>query len=259
MAERSEDNKEKSPARRNNQQQKVLVERIEGLKDTTLRLAERSHYLQEHVELLETRVKTLSMLAAALWLGSIALAALLLGYWLPQVRKQIADVRMSLPQSTQGETSETIRTQISTEVTETVKKLAPELLATAITEGKLAAPSDDVSGTAVQSTQSNLIIGPENKALRVVVGKTDPQQTAWAQYNDSGIYVDIDTSAAGFSSTPYYFTSLGGHTNNWMAQGVTSIYEPTAKGFRVHVGHLNLTAAKAKEWGWYINWVAIGE
>jgi hypothetical protein len=94
--------------------------------------------------------------------------------------------------------------------------------------------------------------------LRIVVGKTDPQKTRWVQYNDGGIYVDIDTSSAGFSVTPYYFTSLSGHTNNWMAQGVTSIYSPTAKGFRVHVGYRGLTAAQAKDWGWAISWIAIG-
>jgi hypothetical protein len=101
--------------------------------------------------------------------------------------------------------------------------------------------------------------GPGNETLRIVVGRTDPKKTRWIQYSDGGVAVEVDTSHAGFSAPPYYFTSLGGHTNNWMAQGVTSIYEPTAKGFRVHIGHRALTTAQAKEWGWYVNWIAIGE
>ncbi|MGE0824409.1 MAG: hypothetical protein AB7G75_03830 [Candidatus Binatia bacterium] len=258
MAEKSEGNKEKIPARRSHQP-KDLAERLEGMKDSTLRLTERSHHLQEHIGQLEKQVKTLSRLILAVLLGSLVLIALVVGYWLPQIRKQLADVRMSMSQPAPEETAAAVRTRITTEVTETIKKLAPEILATASKEEKFAVPLSDTPGTPIQTGQSGMIIGPDNQAFRVVVGRTDPKQTAWEQYNDSGIYVDIDTSTAGFSSTPYYFTSLGGHTNNWMAQGVTSIYEPTAKGFRVHVGHNRLTAAKAEEWGWYINWIAIGE
>ena len=113
-------------------------------------------------------------------------------------------------------------------------------------------------GGKIANLMVGTVKGPASETLRIVVGKTDLQNTRWVQYSDGGIYVDIDASSAGFSSTPYYFTSLGGHTNNWQAQGVTSVYLPTTKGFRVHVGHRELTAAQAKEWGWYVNWIAVG-
>ena len=146
--------------------------------------------------------------------------------------------------------------QVEQEVLAAVQKLAPELLATADKENGQGRPVTEGAETLVSSAVG-VATGPTGETLRLVVGKTDPRKTPWVQYNRGGIYVDIDTSRAGFASTPYYFTSLSGHTNNWLAQGVTSIYLPTATGFRVHVGSRELTAAQANSWGWSISWVAI--
>ena len=179
---------------------------------------------------------------------------------LSQMQQQLA-VLQAIPRQPPARSNGDLE-QIKQELLESVKQMAPDLLTAAIKDGKFSALSSSAATAAVNAPTSSavgVVKGPENETLRIVVGRTDPKNTRWIQYSDGGVAVEVDTSHAGFSVPPYYFTSLGGHTNNWMAQGVTSIYEPTAKGFRVHVGHRELTIAQAKEWGWYVNWIAIGE
>ena len=252
-----------------------LEEKIFDAKDATLRLWERNRHLQEKVGMLESRVRLLTWFALALVVGSIGMFAVITKGQLSPLQGQVVALqeRMSPLQAKleefdrvmqAGENRETAAAgeariqQLEKNLLESIKKLAPEILATALQERDHEHPANNVSGETAKPTVG-AIKGPAGETLRIVVGKTDPQKTHWVQYSDGGIYVDIDTSSAGFSSTPYYFTSLGGHTNNWQAQGATSIYLPTEKGFRVHVGHRELIAAQAKEWGWYINWIAIGD
>jgi hypothetical protein len=250
-----------------------LEEKIFDAKDATLRLSERTRHLQERVGGLESRVRFLNRLALGLLLGSVGAFAAIAKGQLSPLHSQVVALQESMgPLQAKleefdrtmkaGEKRETAAVgeariqQLEKEVLESVKKAAPEILAATLKEEGHVPPTNAVGGEIV--TPVGAVKGPASETLHIVVGKTDPQQTRWVQYSDGGIYVDIDTSSAGFSSTPYYFTSLGGHTNNWQAQGVTSIYLPTEKGFRVHVGHRELTATQAKEWGWYINWIAIG-
>jgi len=99
----------------------------------------------------------------------------------------------------------------------------------------------------------------------VFSGSTTPGSTNWREYIGSdgklsGIYLDVDTSSAGFTSTPNYFTSLGGDGWHWSIVGATSIYKPTRNGFRVYI--LNARGAIrtpefANEKKWHINWVGI--
>jgi hypothetical protein len=98
--------------------------------------------------------------------------------------------------------------------------------------------------------------GQGGAELRIAVGRTQPSQ--WVQYNNDGIYVDVDTSDAGFTQTPYYFTSLIGNTNHWLARGSSSIYLPSPNQFTVYINYGNITAGNANAMGWYINWIAIG-
>ncbi len=100
--------------------------------------------------------------------------------------------------------------------------------------------------------------GPAGEAFRIAVGKTSPGNTNWIQYGQNGIYVDIDTSGAGFSSTPFYFTSLGGNSRHWTTQGATSIYSPTATNFRVYIYKQGLTVSEANDNRWHIVWIGIG-
>ena len=64
---------------------------------------------------------------------------------------------------------------------------------------------------------------------------------------------DQNTSACGEVRTPTYLTSLGGTSRHWATTGVTSIYTPTATGFRVYV-ETTETVATAKANQWHVNW-----
>jgi Tfp pilus assembly protein PilN len=254
-----------------------LEEKIFDAKDAALRLWERNRHLQERVARLESRSKFLTRCALGalgLVLASLGLLAFIAKEQIAPLQSQVTTLQATLsPVQAQLEELERVRQtgassataateearmqQLKQDLLESVKKLAPEILATAMKDGGQVSLPTAASG-AVTTTTVGTVKGPTGETLRIAVGRTDPQKTPWVQYNEGGIYVDIDTSSAGFAATPYYFTSLSGHTNNWMAQGVTSIYLPTAKGFRVHVGHQDLTTAQAKNWGWSISWIAIG-
>jgi len=253
---------------------RTLEEKIFDAKDATLRLWERNRHLQQRVGGLERRVRVLTWLALVLMLGGTGLFAFIAQGQVAPLQRQVVALQKtmsSLPArieevagtmtaraNTAAATSDDAHgKQVEQEVREAIQKLAPDMLATAGKESEQGRAVTAGSGPLV-SAAVGAATGPTGAPVRLVVGRTDPHQTPWVQYNHGGIYVDIDTSSAGFASTPYYFTSLSGHTNNWMAQGVTSIYLPTATGFRVHVGYRELTAAQANSWGWSMSWIAIG-
>ncbi len=98
----------------------------------------------------------------------------------------------------------------------------------------------------------------ERMVPRLPTGRTVPGATAWQQYGDSGIFVDVDTSAAGLSGTPVYVPSLGGDSCHWRTTGGSSVYAPTATGFRVYVSFLDgaIDPAVANSWKWHVNWIA---
>jgi hypothetical protein len=251
-----------------------LEEKIFDAKDATLRLWERNRHLQERVGGLESRVRLLTWLILGLGLVSAGVFAVLAKGQVSPLQNQVAGLQETIgtlqarveasdraikagANNSSSSLDETRIKQMERQMLDSVKNQVPDILASIIKEGGPGSPFTAVHGT-IGSTTVREVKGPTGEPLRLVVGRTDPKKTSWVQYNDGGIYVDIDTSSAGFSATPYYFTSLSGHTNNWMAQGVTSIYLPTEKGFRVHVGHRELKAAQAKEWGWSVNWIAVG-
>jgi hypothetical protein len=90
------------------------------------------------------------------------------------------------------------------------------------------------------------------------VGSTQAGTTNWQSYGTNAIYVDVDTSAARFTATPLYFTSIGGITNQRDAQGINAIYSATSKGFRIYLRNWNgvaLTPAYANSKGWCVQWL----
>jgi hypothetical protein len=97
--------------------------------------------------------------------------------------------------------------------------------------------------------------------LKIATGRTEPDATNWVQYQDTGIYVDVDTSAAGFTKTPVYITSLGGDNNHWGVTGASSVYNVNSTGFRVYIrwdkSYRNelLKPEFAKAAKWHINWI----
>jgi hypothetical protein len=75
--------------------------------------------------------------------------------------------------------------------------------------------------------------------LRMCTGKTTA--AVWSFYEvyidgtRCGAYIDIDTSACGFTAAYNYFPTLLSAPSIWTTVGVTSIYSPTATGFRLYV------------------------
>lgn len=92
----------------------------------------------------------------------------------------------------------------------------------------------------------------------VIFGRTTPGRTPWRRYGHRGIYVDVDTSIAGFTSTPVYVCNLGGDGNNNFMWGASSIYHPKKSSFRVYIynPHGYIHPNTANRYRWHINWAA---
>jgi RES domain-containing protein len=91
-------------------------------------------------------------------------------------------------------------------------------------------------------------------------GRTTPGATNWKAEGSSAIYVDVDTSAAEFPSTPLYFTSLWGTGNHWNAQGINAVYRARSAGFRIYLKSntgVALTPAYANRQGWCVQWLGV--
>jgi hypothetical protein len=97
--------------------------------------------------------------------------------------------------------------------------------------------------------------------MRMESGQTSIND--WMTYHTgNGVYVDVNTAAAGFKSIPHYVVSLYGKSQHWAVTGVTSIYNASISGFRVYLrwsvsGNIPLNAAHAQEKGWYLRWTGI--
>ena len=100
-------------------------------------------------------------------------------------------------------------------------------------------------------------------SIKICSGSTTPGSTNWQPYGgNTGIYLDVDTSVGKFTSTPRYFTTIGGNSSHWATTGATSIYNATPTGFRVYVRWSDgsaLTPAQANSFQWHINWLAVEE
>ena len=91
-------------------------------------------------------------------------------------------------------------------------------------------------------------------------GSTVPGGTDWKQYGSSALYVDVDTSSAGFADTPTYITSLGGSNNHWVMDGVRAIYSATPTGFRIYLlddSGNTITPEIANQRGWTMQWIGV--
>ncbi|MEU1516066.1 hypothetical protein ABZ490_28690 [Streptomyces sp. NPDC005811] len=96
---------------------------------------------------------------------------------------------------------------------------------------------------------------------RTASGHTAPGQ-GWQNYNNAGIFIDVDTSTAGFTGNPTYVISLGGDGTHWSAVGASAVYSPTRTRFRVYLQWKDtrvLTPAHAAQYNFHINWIGIDE
>ena len=104
------------------------------------------------------------------------------------------------------------------------------------------------------------------KPLRVVVGSTKANNTRWKQYvrtdgvvDPNAIYVEVDTSAARFSDTPRYFVSISGGSGLYKTTGLGGVNSANLKGFSVYLTFAGaINPKKANEYGWTVNWIAVG-
>jgi len=87
-------------------------------------------------------------------------------------------------------------------------------------------------------------------------GVTPTGSTKWINYGSNGVYVDVDTSACGFTATPAYVTSLGGSSSQWTSTGSSETYSATATKFRVYIYKSGITPAQANKWNWHLKWIA---
>lgn len=117
--------------------------------------------------------------------------------------------------------------------------------------------------TPVQGNQ-RLSVTYGTDGTKIASGSTTPGATNWQVYSTLGIYVEIDTSAAGFTKTPAYVISLAGGRGIWVTIGNNSIYEATEKSFRVYMRWDQTSEIKepptpefANSNKWHINWIAI--
>jgi hypothetical protein len=115
-------------------------------------------------------------------------------------------------------------------------------------------------------TQTTTSSSSEVKTVLTVAkfasGKTQPGATNWQKGNGDYVYVDVDTSAAGFAQTPIYVTSIAGSAYHTYVTGASAVYNPTPTGFRISVrwdsgqgGLATLTPEEANKNKWHINWI----
>ena len=88
-------------------------------------------------------------------------------------------------------------------------------------------------------------------------GATTAGSTSWVQSGANRVYTDVNTSACTIATKPKFFTVLGGTSSHYTAKGVTSIYTPTADGFRVYVHSTGITPALANQRSWHVRWNAL--
>jgi hypothetical protein len=93
----------------------------------------------------------------------------------------------------------------------------------------------------------------------IAAGRTPPGLD-WQQYeNNAGVFIDVNTEGAQFSTTPVYVTALHGTSKHWATTGGSSVYMPTPTGFRVYIRRSDsssLTVSEAESLGWHIQWIA---
>jgi hypothetical protein len=118
---------------------------------------------------------------------------------------------------------------------------------------------------ATQTSTSDTQLTSVYTVAKFASGRTQPGATDWKKDGEESISIYIDTSAAGFTKTPIYVTSLGGFHGGKHAgtTGSTSVYNATEKGFTVYVrfdkdySTTPITPEDANQRKWHINWFGI--
>jgi len=83
----------------------------------------------------------------------------------------------------------------------------------------------------------------------------------WKKFGSHSLFLDVDTSTAGFPGTPNYITAMNGEHSHWRTVGSHAIYEPSATSFRIYVLYelSEVKVSQASKWQWAINWMGSTE
>jgi hypothetical protein len=97
-------------------------------------------------------------------------------------------------------------------------------------------------------------------SVRVCSGRTVTGATNWQVERFDTLYVDVNTSGCGFTSTPTYVTSITGTAYIAWTTGGSSVYSASSTGFRLFVSYPgnSISPAFANNFGWAVNWIATG-
>lgn len=97
------------------------------------------------------------------------------------------------------------------------------------------------------------------ETIRIGSGRTESGE-GWFANDSISIYIDVDTTSAHFAGAPVYTSSIGGISSQYGVVGTSSIYSPTASGFRIYLQWRDgtpLTPGDARRLGWYVNWIGV--
>ena len=164
-----------------------------------------------------------------------------------------------------GKSEKTERSSKSAKSTKSVRALAAKV---ADLEALVAELQGQVGGGTGSTGPAGPIGPPGPPGADGAVGATGPQgipgeicsgeSVNWFP-GTTGIYITVDTSACGFTSTPKYFTSLSGANLSWKITGVDAIYNESPNEFWLFLdlidGGLSISAVAA--YNLRLNWMAI--
>ena len=205
---------------------------------------------------------------------------LVLGLTMTQDSNSATLATLKKQQSAQDLDIATLDTKISTlEGTTSTLESTSSTLNTKVMNLENTSSSQSTSLSAVATR----VTGLENKQTKIVnpptgslkpegclitcVGSSGQGSTSWGSYR-SGVWVEVDMTECGFTSTPVITASVeGGHYHMYMTQAV---YRATSTRFTMHMRGWVTTSATSSfpDWGtpasnaasynWHVNWSATG-
>ncbi|RJL35952.1 DUF11 domain-containing protein [Bailinhaonella thermotolerans] len=87
-------------------------------------------------------------------------------------------------------------------------------------------------------------------------GRTEPGK-GWRWYSDKTVFIDVDTTDAGFTATPVYLTSLDAG-QSWVPNGFTQVSGAAPTGFRLYFWRADgapFSPADAERLNLQVNWI----
>jgi len=108
-------------------------------------------------------------------------------------------------------------------------------------------------------------------SLRMCTGRS--ASSGWTYYSlnsavtgSCGAYINVDTSACGFTTVFKYFTSISGSGGHWVTTGADAVYNQTATSFRIYINLMggydsttcNATTLPHNTSAFYIEWLGVG-